>query len=173
MRERGFTYFAVLFLIAVTALASSGAAMLWHTVQQREKERELLAVGAEFRRAIARYLAATPSGRPQYPRSLEDLTRDPRVPGVARHLRRVYVDPITGNAEWGIVRAPDGGVLGVYSLSAARPLKLSGFAPTDQAFEGAERYSDWKFVHRDRNAGAPGPGRRPSSDGRFERQVRQ
>lgn len=165
-RQAGFTYFMVIFLVAALGLATAAAGTLWHTVRQREKERELLALGQEFRTAIARYIRATPSGRPTYPRRLEDLVRDPRVPGIARHLRRIYPDPMTGRPEWGIVTAPDGGIMGVYSLSQDRPLKRAGFRPLDVKFEEAERYADWQFIHRDRLLGTstvPRDARRPGS----------
>jgi type II secretory pathway pseudopilin PulG len=152
-REQGFTYFMVLFLVAGLGLATAAAGTMWHTVRQREKERELLALGEEFRTAIARYIRSTPSGRPQYPKRLEDLLSDPRFPGVARHLRRIYPDPMTGSPEWGLVKAPDGGIMGVHSLSQDRPLKRAGFRPLDARFEGATAYADWQFVHRDRLLG--------------------
>lgn len=150
-REGGFTYFGVLFLVALMGIASSAVGTMWQTASRQAKERELLAIGAEFRTAIERYVRATPSGPPRYPRALEDLVRDPRVPGVARHLRRIYADPITGRAEWGLVPAPDGGFMGVHSLSESRPLKRAGFRPVDARFEAAERYSEWTFVYRDRS----------------------
>jgi type II secretory pathway pseudopilin PulG len=156
--QDGFTYFTVVFLVAVLGLAASAAGTVWHTARQREKERELLAVGQEFRAAIARYLRATPSGRPQYPRNLDDLVQDGRVPGIARHLRRIYPDPVTGRPEWGLVKAPDGGIMGVHSLSPDRPRKRAGFPPSLARFEEAERYADWVFVHRERQTeGAPVP----------------
>lgn len=163
-REAGFTYFTVLFLVTVMGLAAAAAGTMWHTVRQREKERELLALGEEFRAAIARYVRATPSGKPQYPRRLDDLVRDPRVPGMARHLRRIYPDPMTGRPDWGVVPAPDGGIMGVHSLSEGQPLKRAGFRVADARFEGAEKYADWQFVYRDRFIGgtaAPPNARRP------------
>lgn len=64
-----------------------------------------------------------------------------------RHLRRVYVDPITSKPEWGIVRAPDGGIMGVYSLAAGSTIKRSGFLYRDRMFENTKRYTDWRFVY--------------------------
>lgn len=160
-REAGFTYFTLVFLVFVLGLASAGAGTLWQASREREKERELLAVGSEIRAAIGRYVAATPRGAPRHPRALEDLVRDPRHPGIVRHLRRVYDDPVTGRPEWGIVRAPDGGIAGVHSLSGARPRKQAGFRAAEARFEGAARYADWQFVFRDRVAEAIGtPARR-------------
>lgn len=152
--EGGFTYFGVLFMVLAMGLSAAATGTLWSTVRQRERESELLAVGHEFRVAIERYIRATPSGRPQYPRRLDDLVRDPRVPGMMRHLRRIYPDPITGGAEWGLVASPDGGIMGVHSLSQKRPIKRAGFRPLDKFFEEAETYADWAFVHRDRSIGA-------------------
>ena len=153
-RQDGFTYFVVLFAVVLVGLAAAAAGSVWQTVRQREKEAELLAVGHEFRVAIARYVQSTPGGVRQYPRQLEDLVRDPRVPGTARHLRRIYPDPLTGRAEWGLVRAPDGGVMGVHSLSGAAPRKRAGFARRDEAFADAATHADWVFVHRERGSGA-------------------
>jgi len=162
-RQGGFTYFAVIFLVAATGIGSAAVGMLWHTAQQREKERELQAIGDEFRRAIESYRRLAVGARRQYPRTLDDLLLDPRLPGVRRHLRRIYIDPLTGNDEWGLVRAPDGGIMGVHSLSEARPMKTAAFAPADFAFEGATRYSEWQFVYRESRAAPPPLGWKPAS----------
>jgi len=148
-REEGFTYFAAMFLVAVMGLAAAGAATSWRLSWKREKEQELLVAGQEIRTAIERYVIATPSGRRQYPRSLEELVRDPRVPGVMRHLRRLHVDPLTGR-EWGVVKSPDGGVMGVYSMAEGKPLKTGGFRLKEATFEGAKSYREWVFSYRDR-----------------------
>lgn len=117
---------------------------VWHTAAVREREAELLYVGNQYRKAIERYYL---SGPRRYPSSLSDLLKDPRKPGTERYLRKLYPDPLTGKAEWGIVKAPDGGVMGVHSPSEDAPLKTAGFKARDAAFEGAKKYSDWKFVH--------------------------
>jgi hypothetical protein len=43
------------------------------------------------------------------------------------------------------VKAPDGGIAGVYSLSDDAPLKTGGFAVRDASFEGKSKYSEWQF----------------------------
>jgi hypothetical protein len=107
----------------------------------------LLDIGVAFGDALASYARATPAGQPQEPGSLKDLLKDPRFPGTRRHLRKLHVDPITGRAEWGLMYlAGDSGVVGVYSLSAARPIKVGNFEPRFQQFTGRERFSDWKFT---------------------------
>lgn len=160
--QRGLTYIAVLLLIALHGTVLAAAGMVWHTVQKREKERELLFVGDQFRRAIRSYAQTGPGVAGQLPRSLDDLIRDPRLPGIKRHLRKVFVDPMTGKMEWGLVKTPDGnGIVGVYSRSEEAPLKTANFQPDDKEFEGAAKYSDWKFQYNPINrpsASQPQPG---------------
>jgi type II secretory pathway pseudopilin PulG len=144
MRNRGFTYLTVLFIIAVLTAGLALVGEVWETAAKREKETQLLFVGNEYRKAITRYYLA---GKNQYPRALEDLLKDPRQPGTVRYLRRLYPDPLTGSAEWGIVKAPDGGIAGVYSLSEDKPLKTANFKVRDAGFDGAQAYSAWKFIY--------------------------
>jgi hypothetical protein len=78
---------------------------------------------------------------------LQELLKDPRTPGLRRHLRKIFVDPATGGTEWGIVYLADHvGVIGVYSLSQARPLKIGNFDPRLVGFENKQHLSDWKFT---------------------------
>jgi type II secretory pathway pseudopilin PulG len=143
--QRGFTYLTVLFILAMLGGGLALTGEIWHAAVQRDKEAELLYIGSEYRRAIGRYFLNR--GQRIYPRNLDDLLKDPRDPATVRHLRKRYVDPITGKAEWGIVKAPDGGIMGVYSLSADKPLKVANFRVADKGFDASEKYSDWKFVY--------------------------
>lgn len=148
----GFTYLGVLFIVALMGTLLAVAGESWYTASQREKERELLFIGDEFRDAIGLYFNRTPGAVQKYPRSLDDLLKDSRYLVVQRYLRKVYVDPMTGSKEWGLVKAADGGVAGVYSLSEQTPIKLTSFAAEDAAFENMQKYSDWKFIYRQRAA---------------------
>ena len=139
----GFTYLTALFMIAILAGGLALAGEMWHTSTMRDKEAELLFVGHQYRKAIERYYLA---GSARYPRSLEDLLKDPRQPGTERHLRKLSPDPITGR-DFALVKAPDGGIQGVHSASEDAPLKTGGFKLRDAGFESAKRYSDWKFIH--------------------------
>ncbi|HWN30291.1 MAG TPA: type II secretion system protein, partial [Burkholderiales bacterium] len=89
----------------------------------------------------------TPGAVKLYPVKLEDLLEDKRYPTVQRYLRKIYVDPMTGKAEWGLVTAPEGGIMGVYSLSNASPIKRGRFQPKDRTFEGATTYLEWRFFY--------------------------
>ena len=71
-----------------------------------------------------------------------------------RHLRRVYVEPLTFKPEWGIIRAPDGGIMGLISLSTGRSMKSRNFLQRDSGLEKMENYSDWRFVYESSNMGA-------------------
>jgi type II secretory pathway pseudopilin PulG len=145
--QRGFTYVALMIATAVIGVGLAATGTVWSQAAQRDKERELLGIGAEMRNAIARYYERTPGTVKAYPKTLEELLKDPRFPNVQRHLRRIYVDPMTGKAEWGLVAAPGGGVMGVYSLSKQEPLKRAGFAAVDADLSRALHYSDWQFVY--------------------------
>lgn len=142
--QRGFTYLTVLFMVAILSGGLALVGEVWHTSAAREKEAELLFVGNQYRKAIERYFLAGPQR--QYPRELSDLLKDPRRPGAERYLRKLYPDPVTGQP-FALVKAPDGAILGVHSTSEEKPFKTSGFKVRDAAFEGAGKYSDWKFVH--------------------------
>jgi len=142
--HRGFTYLTALFVVALLGGGLALAGEVWHTQSLREKEAELLHIGNQYRRAIERYHASPPL---QYPRTLGDLLKDPRKPGIERYLRKLYADPITGKTEWGLVKLPDGGIMGVHSLSEDKPFKAAGFNAPYESFANAEKYSDWKFAH--------------------------
>jgi type II secretory pathway pseudopilin PulG len=145
-RERGFTYIGVLVLVVLVGIGLAAAGQVWHTAAKREKERELLFIGNEFRVALYRYAKHTPGKDRRAPMSLEELLRDPRHPGIQRYLRKIYADPMTGGTEWGLVKGPAGEIHGVHSLSTDEPMKIAGFSVADRNFEGAKKYSDWVFM---------------------------
>ena len=146
--QRGFTYIGLLIAVALIGTLLAAAGVVWHAQMQREREAELLFVGRQYAAAIAQFHERTPAGqRPRFPARLEELVDDRRWPTTTRHLRRVFRDPITDKAEWGIVRAPDGGILGVHSLSHGRPAKRAGFGDPYEDFASAASYQDWRFVY--------------------------
>lgn len=146
-RNQGFTYMAVLFMTAIMGTVLAAMGTIWSTAQQREKERELLFIGSEFRKAIGTYYERTPGTMKRYPTSLKDLLKDNRQLSTVRHLRRIYIDPMTLKAEWGLVKAADGGVMGIYSQSELTPFKKNNFSALDESFTKAEKYSQWRFVY--------------------------
>jgi type II secretory pathway pseudopilin PulG len=146
--QRGVTYLAVLMLVAISAVVVVGQGAFSAVDGQRGREDELIFVGGQFRQAIARYYEGTPGPVKRYPESLDELLLDRRFEPAARHLRRIYADPITSSLHWGVVYAPEGGVMGVYSLSTARPMRQSGFAQGEIGFAGKAKYSEWVFLYQ-------------------------
>jgi len=104
--QRGYSYLAVLFLVALTAAGLASLGQAWSTAAQREKERELEFRGGEIARAMRSYYLATPTPPRQYPPTLDDLLEDRRGPVVRRHLRRLYADPFTGRPDWELIVEP-------------------------------------------------------------------
>lgn len=145
--QRGFTLLAVLSAVAVVGAILAGTGEVWTQSRQREKEQELLYIGNQFRRAIGLYYQRSPGGAPRYPERLEDLLEDTRYLTKQRYLRKIYRDPMTGKSEWGLVMAPQGGIMGVHSLSTARTIKQENFRRSDQKLVGASAYTGWLFTY--------------------------
>lgn len=145
----GVALLGLLALVAAIGATSAAAVRLGAAMHRRAAERELLFVGLEFQRALASYAAMAPAGAPRTPRTLDDLLRDRRVPVLQRHLRRVYLDPITAQPTWGLVRGPDGGIVAIHSLSQAAPTMQTGFPPDLQHLAGRRSYSEWVFGVRE------------------------
>jgi type II secretory pathway pseudopilin PulG len=156
-RKSGLVLFAVLLLLVLAGLAALVGAEVWATALKREREAQLLFVGEQYRRAIESYWRASPGPVKTLPTSLDVLLEDDRFPMPVRHLRRLYPDPVVGEADWKLVKAGNG-ILGVYSQSETIPLKRSGFPPHLLGFEDAPSYRQWRFVVQfPRQPGAPGP----------------
>ncbi len=143
----GFTYLGVLFAVALMGALLASIATVYHQVQQREREEQLLFVGKQFSQAIAAYYENSPGVAKQFPRALESLVEDKRFPFTRRYLRRIFYDPFTGSTDWGLVKGPDGGITGVYSKSSEEPLKKANFGEKLAQFEGKSHYSDWQFLY--------------------------
>jgi type II secretory pathway pseudopilin PulG len=141
--SRGFTYIGFLIFLAIAGAGLAAYAEIASHAARREKEAELLFRGNAYQAALASYYKL----EQRWPRSLEQLVEDKRLPMPVRHLRKLYRDPMTGEADWSLVEAPDGGVMGVYSRSKEMPIKTANFPAVNAAFENARAYSDWKFAH--------------------------
>lgn len=140
-----FTLPYVLLLVVILGVLTSAAARSYSTHVRREKEEELLFVGRQYADAVGRYYRF--QNKNQYPRSVENLLKDSRMPNAIRHLRRKYLDPITGE-EFVPIRTKEGWFLGVRSASEAAPIKTAGFPPGLEIFAGRTAYKDWDFVYR-------------------------
>ena len=154
-RQRGFTYLCALLLVAVAGAGLAAISELWSHARQREKEAELLWIGNQFKQAIGLYYQRSPGAMKRYPEKLEDLLEDRRFVNTQRYLRRIYRDPMTGTTDWGIVEAPSGGIMGVYSKSGEVPIKTANFPWRWASFADARNFTDWKFVFTPETPKAP------------------
>jgi type II secretory pathway pseudopilin PulG len=150
--QRGTILLTLLFLVVLLGLTAGLAGQALKDYVQREREDELLWRGQQYRQAIASY-AKGQSGVQAYPSGLEDLLRDPRFPGVIRHLRRPYEDPMTGEP-WELIRDGGNRVIGVRSTSTLKPFRQDGFDRELETFKGKSSYREWEFVYLPAKAGA-------------------
>jgi general secretion pathway protein G len=109
-RERGLTLVELVVAITILAILAGAAVPLARTTLRRSKERELRRDLWEMRDAIDRYKDAADRGAFQikvgtegYPPDLETLVKGVDSNGKKlRFLRRIPVDPMTGNTDWGL-----------------------------------------------------------------------
>lgn len=144
--QRGVSYLALLLAVAITNGALAAGATVWSHWQRRERETQLLWAGDQIRRAIVAYAQAAAERDAGFPLSLQDLLLDPRTPVRRRFLRQIYEDPMARNTEWGLIRNPQGQLVGVYSRASGVPAKQARFASLYAEFEGAKSYADWRFA---------------------------
>ncbi|GCL63461.1 type II secretion system protein [Pseudaquabacterium pictum] len=144
--ERGAALLAVLLAVLLLGMLQHAALSTAAVDRQREREAELLFIGAQFERAIASYVQASPRGAAQWPRDFDDLLADRRFPQPVAHLRRLWRDPFTGAADWVPIRVGNT-LVGVHSRAQVVPLRTQGFGAGQGAFAAARSVADWRFVH--------------------------
>lgn len=165
--QYGFSYLFTLFFVALLGLNLALAAEVYSTSVQRDREQELLFIGRQFSSAIGQYYEANQrvggtaavsavnaavanngavSSNNRYPSSMQDLLLDSRSLSTKRHLRKIFIDPMTGKAKWGEMRF-GGKIVGIYSLSDKTPIKQAFFEGEEQQFSGKAKYSEWVFTY--------------------------
>jgi len=142
-KQKGFTLMGAMIMVAAMGAGLAVYGQMASHAAQREKEAELLFRGNQYRQAIESYYKKDQ----KYPRALAELLEDRRYPNPAHHLRKLHADPITGRPEWGLMEAPGGGIMGVYSKSEEAPIKTGGFTLANKTFADAKRYADWQFFY--------------------------
>lgn len=155
--ERGSALMMVLLTVVVLGLGLGMAGTKWSTIVQRSKEKELFWRGDQIRKGIESYYKVRHGGSPgKYPNKLEDLVKDPRSLQTKRHMRRLYLDPMTGED---FVLIKEGGFIkGVKSSSDKTPFMQGGFPEEYSTFEGADSYDKWEFVYKPATAKKNNPG---------------
>ncbi|MGC8916404.1 MAG: prepilin-type N-terminal cleavage/methylation domain-containing protein [Thermoanaerobaculum sp.] len=166
--ERGFTMVAVVVAMAVMAIMMGVAVQTVTFQRQREREEELIFRGNQYVEAIRLFRAR--NGR--FPLTLKELAEaKPRV------LRKVWVDPMTGQADWvPVFLGEEGAGTGGIGIGIAIPTPPPGEERKTEArgpivgvrsrscqesikvYEGRTRYCDWKFVFDPKKLQPPVPG---------------
>jgi len=139
----------LLVVITLMGLALGIAGSSWSTLTQRAKEEDLLWKGNQIRKAIGDYYTTAKVGGKTvstFPENLEALTLDPRMLETTRYLRKIYIDPMTGE-DWQTIPAPGGGIMGVYSASNKKPFKQNDFIDENKGFVGKQTYREWQFIY--------------------------
>lgn len=141
----GFGYLAVLFIVMLLAIAMGATYEQIDTLVKREKEQELLFAGKQYQQALASYYHQSPGGLKELPASLDDLLLDKRFISTKRHLRKRFLDPITGG-DWGLIKNENDQIKGVYSTSNAQVLQTARLLNNNTSDTGlVQKYSDIKF----------------------------
>jgi type II secretory pathway pseudopilin PulG len=142
--QTGFCYAMVLAAVVIVGIVVEAARVTTWRVLQADREAELLFRGRAYQKAIESFYQAGGA----FPRTLEDLLKDPRSPS-KRHIRALYSDPVAEGElrEWSLVRSSDGSIAGVASTSKKEPLKQANFPAALEKFSGAKSYSEWVFEY--------------------------
>ncbi|MFZ6680636.1 type II secretion system protein [Undibacterium sp. Tian12W] len=144
--QNGMAYLGLLLSVALLSIAALATMQVHSLMQRRAAEEDLLFIGQQYQQALLSYANASPPGVLRAPASLNELLRDPRYPMPRRHIRQLYLDPITLQADWGLILSPDGkGIIGIYSKSERAPIKLAQFPATLKGFENKKSYQEWVF----------------------------
>ena len=151
---RGYSFVELLIVSTILLVLASAVQPLVRVTMQRQKEVELRRALREMRDAIDRFKDAADMGMipvtelspnsEGYPPDLEALVEGVSVANDASNrklklLRRVPVDPMTGEAEWGLRSyqdRPDSSSWGGQNVFDVRSLS------TGTALDGS-RYRDW------------------------------
>lgn len=109
-RMDGFTLLELIVAVTILIVLTGAAVPVMRTRIKRDKEKQLRLALWEMRDAIDRYKDTADRGQIQiklgsegYPPDLETLVKGVDIGGKkVRFLRRIPVDPMTGDTDWGL-----------------------------------------------------------------------
>jgi general secretion pathway protein G len=145
--ERGLTFVELMVTVAILSILASVALPMTRFEVKRQNERELHRALWEMRDAIDRFKDMADKGGIQtkvdslnYPPDLETLVTGVDVQGKKmKFLRRIPVDPMTGNTEWGLRSSQDDPTSDSYGGQSVFDVHSKS---TGVALDGT-KYSDW------------------------------
>jgi len=156
----GFTYIAALFMVVVMGIMLGAAGQSMRVIMQREKEKELIFRGLQYRDAIERW---SKKGVPL--KDLKDLVEPTVSSNIDRSkdrlLRKLYKDPMTADGKWQTLPNPPDPVQGIYGVASTsndEPFKQGNFPEVIKNFEGKKKYSEWEFIFKKVPTARPGTG---------------
>lgn len=144
--QRGLTYLLLLFILAIGGAGMAALGERWQIAAQREREAELHFRGGQFSQALASWRDTPAAGRQSAPLTLEDLLADERVSPPMHHLRQLYADPFTGQADWELLRNPQGLIVAVASRSRQPALRRQGMELRAGSNPSEPAVGDWLFA---------------------------
>ncbi len=145
--RRGVTLIELIVAIAIMAILTGAAVPIARVSIKRDKEKRLRAALWEMRDAIDRYKDAADRGAFQtklgsegYPPDLDTLVNGVDVGGKkVRFLRKIPVDPMTGNTDWGLRSMQDD----PQSTSWGGQNVFDVFTKSDGTGLDGTKYQDW------------------------------
>jgi len=155
--ESGFTFVAALFMVAIMGVLLGAVGQSVSVIMHREKEKELIFRGLQYRDAIERWTKKSPMPLKELKRLLNDPQNIPNC-----GLRKLYKDPITGE-DFKILEDPQSGIYGVVSKSGKEPYKQGNFPDALKSFDRKKKYSDWEFVFKRVPRAVPGTPQDPAT----------
>ena len=103
-RQQGFTLIAALILLAADG---RGPGRVHRARLLRDAAREGGGAAVPWASSTGRRSAPTTGRSVPTRRQLTELVEDRRYPMPVRHLRKLYGDPMTGQPDWAIIKAPE------------------------------------------------------------------
>ena len=113
----GVVLVGLLISIAILSIGLAQLGIVWSAAAARERAKEADWIGAQYVNAIKSYRYGSAGVVVKtYPPNLMALVEDARFLVPVRHIRRLYPNPFTGQADWIPIYAVQGGIRGVKAV---------------------------------------------------------
>lgn len=116
-KEAGFTYIALLLLIAVWSISLCVTVEVFEKKRQRDLQKQITWEAEQYVNAIESYYYSAPIGKRKLPGALSDLVEDNRTSPPARHLRSISSESTSRE----MTLRPLGGGSGIFGVEVMPP----------------------------------------------------